>query len=129
MCTSAGPHGFKAKRVCGQLYSHQHPESLRPLLGTALKVMSIPSANQFTFLSPNKSLKPATLAEVSAQLATGQLQLFFGYGNHLRFAWSCARLHHPSKADLQQALICNSYKHAVCGMLLLAAMQADLDCR
>lgn len=81
LCTSAGPHGFKAKKVCGQLYSDQNPESLHPLFDTALKVMSTPSANEFTFLSPSKNLNPATLTEASAQLVSGQLRLFFGYAH------------------------------------------------
>lgn len=79
LCTSAEPHGFKAAKVCGQLYSDQDPESLRPLVGKPLKVMSTPSTNEFTFLSPSKSLKPAILTEVSAELASGQLHVFFGY--------------------------------------------------
>ena len=94
LCTSATPHGFKAKKVCGQLYSLDQNSGLPlSLCGIALKVMSTPSTHEFTFVSPNKTLTPAVMTEVSAQLASGQLQVLFGY-----VLWSHALAVHFARA-------------------------------
>lgn len=79
LCTSVQPHGFKAKKVCGQLLFNQNPGALSTLCGPALKIMSTPSDYTFTFLRPDKQLQSITLEEVTAQLALGELQVFFGY--------------------------------------------------
>lgn len=78
-CTSAQPHGFKAKKVCGQLLSNQYLQSLSMLLDIPLKIMSTPTDYAFTFPTPDKHLQPASLAEITAQLVSGQLQVFFRY--------------------------------------------------
>lgn len=126
LCTSAAPHGFKAKKVCGQLYPlDQNPGLPLSLCGTALKVMSTPSTHGFTFVSPNKSLTSATLTEVSAQLASGQLQVFFGY-----VLWSHALVHYAlRKSHHLPEYVCHTLHTNLCTSTSVVHLYMQKHCK
>ena len=80
--TTAEPHGFIAKRTCGQLYlSHQQVDMgvMTLLLEKPLKIATVPSPVQFTIHSPVKGLQPTELllADLSSRLQAKTLT--FGY--------------------------------------------------
>lgn len=81
--TTAGAHGFEAKRTCGQLHIAD-PSSLGCLassIGIALKVQSLPSSMQFAITNLYKHKLEdldAELQAINVQLAAGAFQLTFG---------------------------------------------------
>ena len=83
--TTTQPHGFKARRTCGQLFASGEQTISVPaaFLQTAFKVAAAPSPLQFTIQSPIKGLQEEDqLANLTAQLVAhlqaGSLHLAFG---------------------------------------------------